>query len=280
MQDYINGGSCGNLMREKWVNDKLIELDSKAVRLGAYFEYILTGALPKDGKTPQPDFYKKYSDYVHDATLMNVKYAQEKKPIQKIKAPTPADMLAPYQLAHLNKNRVLTYFDLMGIKIIKFGRRLTKGKHEGTIDLLCEATKKIIFKDGTVWNIGDQFVIDIKYAATIDDRWSKHGWVWTPEQLEYHGNQAKQYHFITGLPFYFLVVSSTNEFDIKLFRMVISEEKIMAHLALANDLEEKLKFYNEMGWEARPDIAKCGECPLRLTCPDKATYPQVETIEL
>jgi len=249
--EYIAGGSCGHLIREKWINDKLIELDSKAAKLGCYFEYTFSGALPKNKEIPKAEMMA-----------------------------SGKDKLAPYRLADTNVERLRRYFGLMGLQILKAGVRLTRGKFEGDIDLIVECTKKIVFRDGFKWKKGDKLVIDLKYSGLIEDRWSKHGWLWTPEQRAYHGIQAKQYFFITELPFYFLVVSSTNEYDIKLFRIEIGQESINQYILQANDLEEKLNYYNDIGWEPRPDISKCAECPLREGCPDRATYPQVETIEL
>lgn len=264
MRDYMRGGSCGHLIREKWINDRLLESDSKAMKLGAYFEYIFTemmlgkgkGSLPKDGKIPQPEM------------MVSGK-----------------DMLAPYRLAHINANRLKDYFDRMGIKIIQAGKRLTKGKFEGTIDLICEATKQIKWSNGETWDIGYRFVMDIKYAGTLDDRWSPYGWAGLTiegenEQKRVHGTQATQYHYITGLPFYFMVVSSSNDIDVKFFKVEIAKYQIERHIAEANDLNEKLIFYNEVGWEPRPDISKCAECALRNECKDIATYPQIEIVNL
>lgn len=287
MLDYLNGGSCGHLMREKWINGRLLSEASKSQKLGAYFEFIFTkmmtgtGSLPKDAIEPTPELYAtcKKELAAHIANEL-------KKPTGRpFRAITEADMLAPYQLAHKNALRLKEYFDLMGIKILKAGRTLTKGKFEGTIDLICEATKKINWANGEVWEVGYQFVIDLKYVATIEDNWNPYGWgamkrEGENEQKRVHGIQARQYNFITDLPFYFMVVSSTNEVDIKFFRITITEKQSEAHIVLGNDMAAKLKFYNEIGWEPRPDISKCLECPLKDECKDVAKYPQIETIVL
>lgn len=256
MIEYIAGDSCGHLMRAKWIDGKLLELDSKAAKLGSYFEFVLTGALPKNGIEPKPEM------------MVSGK-----------------DMLAPYRLVHTNVDRVRQYFSLMGLKILKAGVKLTRGKFEGTIDLLVECQKKVIFRDGFKWKKGDKLVLDIKYSGLIEDRWNKFGWALMGQpgsniQKDYHGVQGKHYHMITGLPFYFLVVSSTNDTDIKLFRLEFGEGVIERHIMEANNLEEKLRLYNDIGWEPRPDISKCAECPLREGCHDRSTYPQIENVIL
>jgi len=268
MRDYLNGGSCGHIIREKWINDRLLGEGSKAVKLGAYFEYIFTemmlgkgkGSLPKDGKIPQPEMMA-----------------------------SGKDMLAPYRLAHVNAERLKNYFDLMGIKILSAGERLTKGKFEGTLDLICQATKDISWSNGMKWLSGYRFVTDLKYAGTIDDKWSPYGWgqmtidyqgSFISPQKAIHGTQAIQYHYITGLPFYFMVISSTNDIDVKFFKVEVTKDHTTKHIAEGNDLFEKLKFYNEIGWEPRPEISKCAECPLKIACNDKAIYPQIEIVNL
>lgn len=289
MREYISGKGCGHWMHRQWVDGELMELDSKAVRLGAYFEYIFTelmlgegkGSLPKDGKIPLPECKKAYTDYV-EAAIGN---AKKKGTVAKIRKPDDGDMYAPYVLAHVNAKRLQKQFDLMGLKIIKAGWKVTKGKFEGTLDLIVEATKEITFTNKTVWKVGDRFIFDLKYAGTLDDRWDRHGWdlmgdIGKNVQKDYHGTQAMQYHFIGELPFYFCVVSSTNEIDIRLFKVTISEEAIEQHIIEGNALEEKLKMYIDIGWEPRPEISKCGKCSLAATCPDKALFPQIENVIL
>lgn len=284
MRAYMAGSSCGHIIREKWILDKLLDDESKAMKLGSYFEYIFTlamtgtGSLPKNKITPRAQYLA--------ASLKAVPKGKEPWDLNELGKPIlgPDDMYAPYKLAHVNSERLQQYFKLMGIKIIQAGHRLTKGKFEGTIDLVCEATQEIKWANGEVWKVGYRFVIDLKYAGTLDDQWNKYGWgaLHRPgEQQTIHGTQAIQYHYVSGgLPFYFMVVSSTNDIDVKFFKIEITEEKVRAHIAEANDLEAKLKFYESIGLEPRPDISKCGECPLQSNCKDKATYPQIEVVSL
>jgi len=291
MRSYMSGSSCGHIIKERWINGNLLDEGTKSMNLGAYFEYIFTlemtgtGSLPKNGQVPIPDLRADYKKAVAEIVAKQLDpktYNPNQKPYR---AWTEADMLAPYQLAHINSRRLQQYFSEMGIKILKAGRELTKGKFIGTIDLICEATKQIKWANGDIWEIGYQFVIDLKYVGTIEDRWQPYGWAALKldgdnQQKQIHGTQAKQYHYITGLPFYFMVVSSTNEIDVKFFKIEITPEQVEKHLAEGIDLAEKLIFYNEIGLEPRPDITKCLECPLKVNCPDKATYPQIETITL
>lgn len=278
MEEYLAGGGCGNLMIEKWVNGKLLDSDSKAMAIGAYFEFILTGALPKSGIKPVPQYYAEFKKKVVKA--VQGKLLDDKGVKLPVPIPTPNDMLADYKLAHANAERVKGYLEVLGLKIIKAGVKLTKGRFEGTIDIIAECTTNVSFKDGTRWRKGDQIVIDLKYAGTIDDKWNPFGWVWTDEQKRVHGKQAKHYHMITGLPFYFLVCSSTNESDIKLFKINFEEGSIENHIVEANRLEESFRVHEELGFVPRPEISKCLQCPLVKVCKDAAKYPEVETINI
>lgn len=259
MRDYKAGNECGLLVKHQYIDGNLIDRQSKAMAEGSYFEFLLSGALPKNGIEPKPVMMK-----------------------------SGKDMMQEYRRAKVNADRVMNFLTKMGLKIVKFGWKVTKGKFEGTIDLICECQKEFDFGNGIKWQIEDRIVIDVKYSGLIYNRWEKMGWEWSDIQKEYHGTQAIQYHFLTGLPFYFLVVSNTNKeedgtfaaTDVKLFHTPIDQDMIERHLTEANKLEEELKFDAEMGFVARPSMKRCGECPLFETCTEKHEWPHPEVIDL
>jgi hypothetical protein len=262
MVDYLEGGLCGNIIQEKWVNDRLIELDSDAAELGTYFEYYFTllvtgkGSLPKNGKIPERKMYKDGS-----------------KP------------LSEYARAEKNAVRLKDYFEKMGLKIIAAGKKITKGRFEGTIDLICECTKSINFGQ-MEWIEGSHVVIDIKYSGLIEDKWKQFGWAGMLQpgphiQKDYHGKQAKQYHHLTDLPFYFLVCSSTNETDITLLHLPMQEDYLIdEHIKEGNSLFEKFEFEAKIGFEARPEISACNKCPLKDECKDRHTFPNPKIVTI
>lgn len=299
MLEYIAGGSCGHIMKKKWIDDELIEIDNDNMKLGCYFEYIFTemvtgkGTLPKDKRIPRAEYL--VASLKKIATLkVEIPMTQIEKTTQKLtNSPTHRqaypwddnglgqpilgvdDMLAPYRLAHANASRLKEYFDLMGIKVLKAGRTLVKGNFEGTVDLICEATKDLSFVKA-----GERFVIDLKYSGLLNDKWSPYGWAWTQDQKNHHGIQAKHYSFITlRMPFLFWVVSSNSE-EQQIFKVEITDKQIEEHINEANYLKSKLDYYNSIGWVARPEINKCSKCPLNSNCKDKAVTPSVKTIEL
>jgi hypothetical protein len=271
-RDYFAGQECGLLLKHQYVDGKLVGRKSKSLALGSYFEWLLSGALPKDGKVPMPVYMK---------TPLKKKLAKDL---------TIDDMTEPYRRAHFNAAAIKDIWQEMGLEIVRVGHKYEKGNQEGTIDLVMKCTKYIEFADGTVWREGDFIVLDIKYSGLLYDRWERYGWAWSELQKEYHGTQAKQYGYITGLPFYFWVVSNTNKMedgedeypmpDIKLFRVPLDEFMIEQHLMEGNKLLERFKFESTVGFVARPSLVRCSKCPLVDTCESKHLFPHPETVDL
>lgn len=266
MRSYKAGELCGNIIRERWVNNRLLEDPDRepgAMELGAYFEFITFGTLPKGGKIPQP---------VYMLTPLK-KNGGSPDGLQV------EDMTEPYRFAHKQSKHLLAYMDRMGFKILHAGKHLTKGRYEGTLDLIVECTKDI---DDFV--IGNVIVIDIKYSGLMGPNipWrNKHGWQWSDVQKKYHGTQALHYHFISdGLKFYFLVTSSTVEGEAKMFYIPIDEFESEQHIMEGNSLFEDLKFFSEVGLEARPSLVTCNKCPLRNECHDRQLWPKVEVVKI
>jgi len=196
-----------------------------------------------------------------------------------------ADMLVGYREAHRSSALVKDYLHKMGLKMVSVGKTLTKGKFVGTLDLICEVVE---VKEGFTWSIGQKIVIDLKYSGLVGksgDRYNKHGWQWSKIQKEYHGTQAKQYHFVSGLEFYFLVTQSNQkEGDdpiIKMFYVPVDEFMIEQHIMEANDLYTKFEFTaRTTGFEPRPAFNVCADCVLFNECNDKHTYPHPELVDL
>jgi hypothetical protein len=290
-RSYLGGNECGHIIKAKYIDDQMLENEEPgAMELGAYFEFIAFGNLPKDGKTPVP------------------LYMQSKDIVAKIEANTKAGkdphdglevkhMYAEYRKAHVAADQIKAYLKLMGLQVIGKGEKITKSgvidgseepmEFEGTLDLRVRTTKKLKFSNGFTWNIGNEFIIDLKYSGLIGDHvpWkNKHGWVWSPVQREYHGTQAKQYQYLSDMMVYFWVTQSNQKEgdlpNMKLFRAEVSEAQILAHVVEGKYLYKQFKFHSGTGFVARPSLQKCNECPLRDTCKDRQLYPSVEVIDL
>lgn len=277
MREYLAGDECGNVVTHQYLEGKLLDRKSKEMAKGTYFEFLLSGALPKNGTIPVPEYM---------ATPLKNKKPQDLK---------VSDMTADYRVVHVNAERVkkMLFVD-MGLILISAGKKLVKGRFEGTLDLICECSKDITFDNGAEWKKGDRIVIDVKYSGLLYDRWNKLGWEWSNIQKEYHGTQAKQYNYVSDLPFHFLVVSSTNKEEdneegdgkvvgatmAKFFGVPVDDHMMETHLAEGNKLYDRLKLESEVGLVARPDYVRCQKCAIREGCKDKHTFPQVEIVDL
>lgn len=262
-REYAAGLECGNMIKAMFVDGRLFDNvdEPGAMELGTFFEFELSGALPKSGIPPKPKLNK-------DGSLS-----------------------AAYEVARHNAKRIrLMLEDDMGLKIIKAGWHATKGRYSGTIDLVVEVTRPLIL-EGVEWKEGDRFVIDIKYSGLIGDQtpgYNKLGWKWTPIQKEYHGTQAKQYHFISELPHYFLVVQSNapektimeKPAKVKFFYTPVSKAMIDQHIMEGNAAFEAFQDQAAVGFIPHPNYDRCAACPLFNECEDKHTFPRPEVIDL
>ncbi len=293
-RDYMAGKECGHIIREKYVNDRLLEDEEPGAKeLGAYFEWIAFKSLPKSGIEPKP-LYMQSKD-IQAIIAANLKAERDQHFGLEVK-----HMYAEYRKAHKAADLVLNYFQLMGLKVLRHGVTLTKkGKkgqpdYVGTIDLEVECTKEIIWADGSTWKIGDIITIDLKYSGLLSGTIpssNKHGWNYmtsnspfSKTQKEYHGTQAKHYHHLSDHEFYFWVTQSNQKEDdtpdVKLLRVPVTAFMVAQHIEEGNYLYDQFKFFNGTGFVPRPSLSKCNECPLKNECADRQLYPSVETVDL
>lgn len=260
---YDEGNECGIIIREKYVNGRVLDdpdADPGLKELGAYFEFIAFGSLPKSGVVPTPVM-------LSDGKTMN----------------------AAYRLATINAKRVREYLTVeLGLVIKKKAWKVTKGRFNGTIDLLCECTKEIHFDTGIVWRVGDVIVIDLKYSGLISETtpaYNKHGWKWSKVQKEYHGIQATHYHILTDAPFYFFVCQSNNKegtlSDMKFFHIPVDGAMKEQHIVKANDYFDRFQVLAAAeDLKPRPSFSRCSKCVLRNECTVKHEFPHPEIINI
>lgn len=241
---FLKEDTCGSVFKSKFIDRdwKQEWWDSPAMKLGRYFEFILTGALPAYGEeVPEPEYL--VSSLKKKAA--NDDYVFEVK-----------DMKDPYREVHRKAKLTGGLIAKSGIVFQDIQIYREKGVLNGHIDL--EA----------LYN-GEEINIDIKYSGLIDDKWSKFGWVWTRDQMDYNGIQAKQYEAINRRPTYFLVISSAKSDKIKFFKATVDSYDLDQHIKYAESLPKNIEFINKVGWTNYPTLDKCSKCPLSLKCDDK-----------
>jgi hypothetical protein len=128
MREYLAGGSCGKIIEEKYVKGRLLGDASASMKRGIWFEFCLTGAIPKNGEIPQPEYMKSALDKNKNSTI----------------GLSHKDMYEPYRQAADDAKVIKGYMDAWGLKIISIGKTLTKGRFRGTLDLIVD----VVLRDG------------------------------------------------------------------------------------------------------------------------------------
>ena len=239
LEKYFVGERCGHLIYKKYTSEVYTQ-PTDAMKLGSYFEYEATGALPKDGITPEPEYLK-------DGTTLAAKY----------------------KIAHSQAQLFKSFCKELGIKIIKTQQQSDRNGLDGTSDILAEWNKKEVIIDlkysGFINNEWEEMGWNDIYNA------NKRG-----KQYAYHSTQSLQYSYIFERPFYFWVFSSINEGENILIEMVHSEEEIEAHVERAAQTATRwntLVFHERNGLAALPEYNVCKDCVLFSKCKYRAELP-------
>lgn len=245
---YKQGDECGLVVKAKYVDGKQSP-PSDAMRLGQYFEFEATGALPAygDGTAPEPDLVYKG------------------KPNEKLST--------AYQRAYDSAQYYKAMVNALGIEVLEVGKRFETETMSGTSDIWAK------------WN--DCYcIIDLKYSGLVDNKWDDLGWHEDfLDQKDKLLAQAVHYKHLAEqeineeVKFYFFVFSSTDPSDVRIFEIIIDPSKTEQHLIAVNNT--KVLFEREVAnddWTPRPSLSKCNKCYLNETCEYRALLPEVKQI--
>lgn len=237
---YVQDKTCGLQIKAKYL-DGVDFPSSDAQRLGLWFEYQCTGALPRNGQVPEPDKTAK------------------------------GELTASYKRM---QDRVELYKSMMaanGFKLIKAAVKIEAKGLVGTIDLLAE-------KDGRLC------IIDIKTSGLLNDKWNDMGWSLDGiEHKTFHSTQVRQYQILLiedkqldYVPdFYFFLFSNTNE-DARIYKATVEFDSYNQHLEKAFWIKDKVE--QEGYLQAKPEYMRCLSCPLKNTCKEAITVPEVTEV--
>lgn len=103
--DYLNGKICGLLFEKQYILKEIESEPTDSMRLGHYFEFKATGALPRNGIEPIPERTQK------------------------------GELTAAYKVAEKQAANFKKYCKALGIEIISYGKRIEKDNSEGLIDI-------------------------------------------------------------------------------------------------------------------------------------------------
>lgn len=269
--DYRNGKECGLIFKAKYIDGRYdLFPPSDAQNVGAWFEYMCTGSIPKNGDVPKPEYMKRGKDENGNPQLT----ADYRLMIEHIE----------------NFKKAMTFY---GFEIIRAGedvRALYPNSVElfgeevwltGTLDIRALATKDIyaIYENTPVLVVkeGQKFIIDLKTTGLLDDKWNDYGW-----EINNLSNKVKlvtqpvQYKYIeylnTGedVPFIFMLFSTRSGQDARIIDFRIDNTSYDEHRAFIEAGVQNMLYYRKVGFRAKPSLEKCSECPLRDNCEFKA----------
>jgi hypothetical protein len=285
LQDYILGKECGYVFKAKYLDSRFdLFPPSDAQNVGAWFEYMATGSIPKNGAVPQPEYMKRNKD-------------ENGNP----------ELTAPYRLMKKQVDNFNKMIEMYGFEILRVGEDvkvlLPNSMEEfgfevfltGTLDIRARATKDIYAEYGEfrkkkkvlVAKEGQVVIIDLKATGLLEDKWSEFGW-----QLDNLGNKTKlitqpiHYKYIDMLnfgeepPFLFLLFSTTNELDARIIDFRLDESTFDRHLDDIKNTVLRVAEINKYGVKALPNLKKCTECPLAPNCQFKAEVPPISVFYL
>jgi hypothetical protein len=175
-------------------------------------------------------------------------------------------LTAEYKKVEAQAKNFKNYIEKMGIQVLGKGEYWKKNGLEGTTDIRA------------VWN-RQQIIIDLKLSGLLYDKWADFGWA--IDSLQYKEKlmiQAVQYEYLTGLPFYFFVFSSTNEDDCELIRVEIDKDVFTRHLMQIEKIKSMIELDLNFGFNNYPELVRCKKCPLFSECKNKTEVPLVKTV--
>jgi CRISPR/Cas system-associated exonuclease Cas4 (RecB family) len=247
---YKMGNECGILIEESYIN-KVNFPSSEAQELGNYFEYKATGQLPRDGHTPEAK------------TLKNGK-------------PT-----LPYQRMDKQVENFKHLMKRLNFEVEQTGFAFNNPKYSGITDIIA-IDKKIKSKD--IYK--KRIIIDLKSSGLINDKWTEYGWA--DESIEekdelliqaIHYKMLANYEWgIEDIPFYFMVFSTKNDWEYKVFRVNVDEATYKQHYNNLINIKSYLDQQLKIGFKPKPSLSKCNSCSLNLTCLHSADIPKIQDV--
>lgn len=242
--EYKMGNSCGLQFKAQYL-DKVPFPPSEAMQLGNYFEFLCLGKKNRDGSDVEPE-----------RTLKG--------------EPTAKYRYAIDQAATFKKT-----IDKMGWKITGKDTYYSKDNASMLVDAEIDTGN------------GEIAFLDTKFSGLINNKWEAYGWdlekLPTNEILTIQPIHYKWlYRELTGkIPeFFWYIASSTNSTEAKLIRAHVEEWKIDQHGEYVTNVRGMVQSELRKGFIARPEIKRCGECPLKHECPQFTETPLLTEITI
>ena len=248
LSEYVQGYECGIAFREMYINKTISKPPTDAMKLGIYFEYMATGALPRSGEVPQPELVFKGK-------------ANER-------------LATDYERANASAEYFKTLLKVWNIEIVHTNFTMETEIMKGIADLVVN------------WN-GKPAIIDLKYTGLIDDKWSDSGWhkdfLQEKDNLMVQGVMykllAKECLGIEDIDFYFWVFDSKNPLNVRIIHENVEDSRFDTHTEAVR--QAKLFIDNRLkhdDWTPRPELLRCSKCPHKPNCEFAVDTPAIEEV--
>lgn len=247
---YFANRECGKALYFRHY-EKIRHEPSEVQKLGIYFEYLVTGYIPKGETVPEPKIV--YKGTKNEGVAQAYKNAQESAQLCK-------QMLSAY-----------------GINILSVGEYILVDGCSGLLDIRGRYQ-------------GKEIIIDLKYTALMEDKFNDYGWhteslvfkrhlLLQPTHYKYLKRKQDGIH---NIPFYFWLFSSKDPKAAKIIHVNMEDSVIDEHEEkYVNVMKPYLAHYAEHPekLEAKPTYLRCLDCPYNEVCNFKMTVPQIEEIQ-
>jgi hypothetical protein len=247
---YKMDDECG-LKIEKSYFENVNFPSSDAQELGNYFEYMATNQLPRDNHIPEAKLLK--------SGKPTLPYARMDKQVENFK----------YLMKRLN------------FTIEQTGFSFTNPKYSGITDIIAHDNNiKSKVKNKK------RIIIDLKTSGLLNDKWSEYGW--HDESIEekdglllqaIHYKMLANYEWgIEDIPFYFMVFSTKNDWEYKVFKVNVDVSTYQLHYSNLINIKEYLDKQIKVGWKAKPSLSRCNSCPLNFSCVSSVDIPTIQEV--
>jgi hypothetical protein len=237
--------NCGLYFKARYIDKTpMAEEPSASMKEGIYFEYLCTGALPRDGSIPEPEKTLK-------GTLTTAyKRAEDASALFN-------KIVNHYNIEILNNGYSISTEYMTGIIDIwaKWGDNecIIDLKYSGLID---DKWSEFGWETDSLPNKDSLMIQGVHYKILIEDTLG-----------------------IKDVPFYYFIFNSKDPTDMKIIEQVVDPEKFEIHRMGVIQAKKKLEeLISNDGFKAFPDYRWCKNCPLNENCTQRHDYPQVTKV--
>jgi len=277
--DLREGDECGLVFKAKYIDGRFdLFPPSDVQNIGAWFEYLATGSIPKNGTIPQPKYMVRGKDEKGNPKLLG-DYALIQKHVANFKKSIES---YGFEIIRVGEDIKVLYPN----SVEKFGFEVWL---TGTLDIRARATKDIYTIDQNrkktlVAKKGQILIIDLKTTGLLDQSSKFNDYSWYIKGLDHKVKLVTQpihYKYIELLktgeepPFIFMLFSTKNENDARIIDFRVDESAFTEHESFIDMGVQNLLYYKEKGYKPKPSLIECSECPLKDSCEYKAIIPPI-----